>query len=483
MPKPIGAVAAFGESDTPSRSDHVHALDATSLAALLKAATANGAVGVTTAQINALIADEAARRQAADAGLSSSLADEATIRAAADADLEARKINIGTGLDATRVLVGENTSTAGGDANLTWDGTTLNVEGTVDANTLRADDMTGTGERVTVAQADGTLRDVDEVTWDGTLGLLRITKSSAQNGLEVWNGQDSGVATWVAKAATGHAMVAEAYGSSAGGTYGGRSRNDSVAFLGANYLGSGTALKNVFYGTNQSDTSAVVSFLAAFTEEAYYTQTAGWTFRQDIQVTSNAGTGVRGMFAQADGHLQDVDEITWLSNEGLSVRTDANGYRLIRLKNANSGSAASAHWTAENNNTVQAFIEAYSSTYVSGTSMGGQNRANGAAFVGNGADLGGVFYGVHTATGAPKAYFVWKDQTEADFDANGWRFNQQIQVTADAGTGVRAVFAQADGHHAPEAAITRTTGELTVDGTPLRDSLASALSYAWGFAA
>lgn len=56
-----------------------------------------------------------------------------------------------------------------------------------------------------------------------------------------------------------------------------------------------------------------------------------------------------------------------------------------------------------------------------------------------------------------------------------------LKLGAHAGTGTRVLAAAADGTHAPEADVIRSTGELTVDGTPIRGSLASAFSYAWGF--
>jgi len=53
-----------------------------------------------------------------------------------------------------------------------------------------------------------------------------------------------------------------------------------------------------------------------------------------------------------------------------------------------------------------------------------------------------------------------------------------------AGTGQRMLTAEADGTHQPVATVTYDDDEddLTIDGTPVRSSLASALSYAWGFA-
>jgi hypothetical protein len=461
VPAPVSILgeASPGVALAVSREDHVHAIPlATNL---LPGITKLGPGGAMPYPETGTTIDD----------LQAQINAEAVARAEADTSLEDRKVNIGVGIDATRVLVGGNTTTADGDANLTWtagsdvgeftitgylapetslgtlaagryviryqggavlwndtpttyaatraaiiqsvglqvwhdgswqwfsgspdEGATeaeaaalgagktyefsiaspqevklrfqdggaannsgtvtvrvdgsglLNVEGTVDANTLRADDMAGTGERVTVAQADGTLRDVDEITWDGTLGLLRITKASAQNGLEVWNSQASGVATWVAKAATGHAMVAEAYGSSTGGTYGGRSRNDSVAFLGASYLGSGTALKNVFYGSNQSDTTTVVSFLAAFTEEAYYTQPAGWTFRQAVQVTADAGTGTRLVAAASDGHHNANADLT-VTGSGASTKL-AVATRTVAVRYTHVQGSAATSWTITHN--------------------------------------------------------------------------------------------------------------------------------------
>lgn len=67
-------------------------------------------------------------------------------------------------------------------------------------------------------------------------------------------------------------------------------------------------------------------------------------------------------------------------------------------------------------------------------------------------------------------------------DVDGLVHANSMQVDDQAGTGVRLVTAGADGTQDDDAALIRTAGELTVDGTPLRNSLASALSFSWGFA-
>ena len=57
----------------------------------------------------------------------------------------------------------------------------------------------------------------------------------------------------------------------------------------------------------------------------------------------------------------------------------------------------------------------------------------------------------------------YNDAEAARIDAGGFRFAQQIQVTADAGTGQRMLTAQPDGHHAPIAAVTWDGADIRVN--------------------
>lgn len=172
---------------------------------------------------------------------------------------------------------------------------------------IRVGGQSGTGERVVVAQADGSQRDVDEVTWDGN-GLKVTINTNTWIGYRVKN---NGTGTAAAASLSfennsGVQSYVESYGSGNTPTIAGISRANAAAFM-----GGGAPLSAVFYGLDNSVSAAApVCFVWKENEEGRFTSD-GWTFRQRIQVTADAGTGQRLMSASADGHHLPIAEATW----------------------------------------------------------------------------------------------------------------------------------------------------------------------------
>lgn len=165
-PQPVSVTgsATAGVATTAAREDHRHAIpEATATQKGIVNLGPGGAApfdpsGQTIAGVAADLAGHVAERTEAHGGV-------------------VGRNNAAAG----QVAVFADNQRAGGDANLTWDGAVLNIEGTLDANVARIDDQAGTGERMVVAQADGTQRDVDEVTWEnGSSGTETITTTSVQ---------------------------------------------------------------------------------------------------------------------------------------------------------------------------------------------------------------------------------------------------------------------------------------------------------------
>lgn len=345
---------------------------------------------------------------------------------------------------------------------------------------IKVGGQAGTGERVVIAQADGSQRDVDDVQWQEDAGTAyrRLLVTSGINGFVGTNtiaaGTGSGaVAAHQAVGSSGEYAIQAAWCTGNVQTVGGLAAANGIGFVG---YGTNT----VFYGSHASGSGATVYFAYDVGISARY-DLSGWTFRDRIAVTADSGTGERMVVAQADGHHRDVDEVTWdpaallMTVQRRVAITDTVGGSTgdaftvtgdqpepIHLQIRNQNAAGAIDWLLRNNYSDALQTALYGTGYV-GNFGGGSIPMAGAAFVG--AWGGGVTKVVLGTLGvdAP-VMMVANNVEEARFTSVGWTFRQRIQVTADAGTGQRLMSVAADGHHLPIAEATWAGGVLTLNG-------------------
>jgi hypothetical protein len=220
----------------------------------------------------------------------------------------------------------------------------------------------GTGQRILSASAaDGKHTPVDELVWNATTGLSLIKSiSTSYFGFSTQNTSNgaAATATWSVVNNASVAALAEAYSSGNSGSEGGIARANSVGFL-----GQGASLAAVFIGVHSATNDVPVYFIHKTNREAKYTS-AGWTFRQRIAVTADAGTGARMLTAAAaDGKHTPVDDVIWT---GSMLQVGGSAPSSVLSGESKIGGGVARHGTGVYTGTLSASGQ-ITSTVASGT--------------------------------------------------------------------------------------------------------------------
>lgn len=240
-----------------------------------------------------------------------------------------------------------------------------------------------------------------------------------------------------------------------------------------------------------------------------------------LRITSQAGTGVRLVTADAEGDQEAQSKLTFdgttLDVDAIArvntLRADDQGGSTVRLVVADTEGTQSApvqlRWQSgtgykriatisDSNefvgtNTICNGVGDSATAAHQAVGAGGEYAIQAAWCAGNGQTVGGisagqgagfiaygtnkVFYGSHASGDAATVYFSYHLGISARYDTNGWTFAQRIKVTADAGLGERMLVAQPDGTHRDVDEVTWDGTDIAVSGDPLT-TRSRAIAYA-----
>jgi len=158
----------MGISDRPARSDHTHAIDISAVAAAVAKLTPTSTPTTPTPSgDSAGLVVERAQRIDGDKTL-----DNAKVNRVGD-DAVTGTLTVGTSKALNQAGTGIRVTTAAADgtlraqSQLTFDGTTLDIDALTRTNTVQVDDQAGALTRLVAVQPDGTQEDIPRITYDG----------------------------------------------------------------------------------------------------------------------------------------------------------------------------------------------------------------------------------------------------------------------------------------------------------------------------